>query len=77
MFSGAPVTQPVLNVAYAVNGIQFTGGAGVYTLSGSGPSVVVWAEKQGSDPSTVATELQRRYPDARVLPLRIAPEGAH
>ena len=48
------------------------GQAGV-TLSGSGPSVVVWVEK-GSDP---VRELQRRYPDARVLPLRIADQGAH
>jgi homoserine kinase len=47
------------------------------TLSGSGPSVVVWAEKQGPDPLTVVTELQQRYPDARVLPLRIAEQGAH
>jgi homoserine kinase len=51
------------------------GQAGV-TLSGSGPSVVVWLEKTclGSDP---VTELQQRYPDARVLPLTIAAEGAH
>ena len=48
------------------------GQAGV-TLSGSGPSVVVWVEK-GSDP---VTELERRYPDARVLSLRIAEQGAH
>jgi homoserine kinase len=48
------------------------GQAGV-TLSGSGPSVVVWVEK-GSDP---VTELQRRYPDARILPLAIASQGAH
>ena len=47
------------------------------TLSGSGPSVVVWAEKQGSDPLTVVTELQRRFPDAQVLPLKIADQGAH
>lgn len=49
------------------------GGQVGVTLSGSGPSVVVWVEK-GSDP---VTELQRRYPDARVLPLRIAEQGAH
>jgi len=50
------------------------------TLSGSGPSVVVWAEKaavdKGSDPLTVATELRRRFPDAAVMPLRIATHGA-
>jgi len=51
------------------------GQAGV-TLSGSGPSVVVWRVK-GSDPLTVVTELQRRFPDAQVLPLRIADQGAH
>ena len=46
------------------------------TLSGSGPSVVVWLERTWPVPGT-ATELQRRYPDARVLPLRIADQGAH
>jgi homoserine kinase len=50
------------------------GQAGV-TLSGSGPSVVVWLERTCPVPGTV-TELQRRYPDARVLPLQIAAEGA-
>jgi len=50
------------------------GQAGV-TLSGSGPSVVVWGKhSSGSDP---VTELQQRYPDARVLSLRIADRGAH
>ncbi len=47
------------------------------TLSGSGPSVVVWAEKHESTLSTVGTELERRFPDAQVLPLRIADKGAH
>jgi len=47
------------------------------TLSGSGPSVVVWAEKQGSDPLTVVTELERRFPGARILPLAVAGRGAH
>jgi len=51
------------------------GQAGV-TLSGSGPSVVVWTERTGAGSDSV-TELQRRFPNARVLPLRIAPEGAH
>ena len=50
------------------------GQAGV-TLSGSGPSVVVWLDRTWPVPGTV-TELQRRYPDARVLPLQIAAEGA-
>jgi Homoserine kinase len=51
------------------------GQAGV-TLSGSGPSVVVWVDK-GSDPLTVVTELRQRFPDAQVLPLKIADQGAH
>lgn len=50
------------------------GQAGV-TLSGSGPSVVVWGQPDsGSDP---VTDLQQRYPDARVLALSIANKGAH
>ena len=44
------------------------------TLSGSGPSVVVWAAKD--DAVAVAAALQARVPDARVLELRIADEGA-
>ena len=49
------------------------GTAGV-TLSGSGPSVVVWAQKDAAD--TVVAELERRFPDTRVLPLKIASKGA-
>lgn len=48
--------------------------AGV-TLSGSGPSVVVWASQERA--AEVATELERSLPpDTRVLPLRVAQEGA-
>ena len=50
------------------------GTAGV-TLSGSGPSVVVWAAQERA--ADVATELERSLPpDTRVLPLRVAQEGA-
>ncbi len=49
-----------------------TGVAGV-TLSGSGPSVVVWARKPHG--AAVAAELQRRLPDARVLSLKVASRG--
>jgi homoserine kinase len=46
------------------------------TLSGSGPSVVVWADKRRT--AEVAAALEHSLPaDTRVLPLRIAPEGAH
>jgi homoserine kinase len=46
------------------------------TLSGSGPSVVVWAEPARAD--EVARELEASLPpDTTVLPLRVAQEGAH
>jgi homoserine kinase len=45
------------------------------TLSGSGPSVVVWAEKGRAD--EVAARLKDDLPaDTTVLPLRVAQEGA-
>jgi homoserine kinase len=45
------------------------------TLSGSGPSVVVWAEKGRAD--DVARDLKDSLPDdTMVLPLRVAQEGA-
>jgi homoserine kinase len=51
------------------------GAAGV-TLSGSGPSVVVWAEP--GDVDAVAGALAAFVPDdTTVLPLRVAQEGAH
>jgi homoserine kinase len=42
------------------------------TISGSGPTVIVWAER----PDAVADELRSRYPDNDVLQLRVVPEGA-
>jgi len=45
------------------------------TLSGSGPSVVVWVDK-GSDPEVTGL-LRRRLPETQVLPLAIADRGAH
>lgn len=44
------------------------------TLSGSGPSVVVWADASCTD--DVARELRAAHPDTTVLPLRVAEEGA-
>jgi len=45
------------------------------TLSGSGPSVIVWAQEQAV--AAVAEELRVRFPESRVLPLAVAACGAH
>jgi len=45
------------------------------TLSGSGPSVVVWVLP--ADAEDVAAELTASYPDTTVLPLAVAARGAH
>ncbi|MFO7571158.1 MAG: homoserine kinase [Gaiellaceae bacterium] len=42
------------------------------TLSGSGPSVVVWS----TDPTTSRIDLERRFPEHRVVSLAVATEGA-
>ena len=42
------------------------------TLSGSGPSVLVWAE----DAATAAAELRERFPEERVLALAVAGTGS-
>jgi homoserine kinase len=51
-------------------------GASGVTLSGSGPSVVVWAEPDHLDAVVAALE-QSVPPSATVLPLRVAQAGAH
>jgi len=44
------------------------------TLSGSGPTVIVWAEKERAD--DVAAELRRRFPEHDVLHLPVTTTGA-
>ena len=44
------------------------------TLSGSGPTVIVWARSGRAE--SCAEELRSRFPDEHVLPLRIAATGA-
>ena len=44
------------------------------TLSGSGPSIVVWAREEAV--AGCAGELERRFPAARVLQLAASPKGA-
>lgn len=65
--AGAPLLQALR--AHAPDGT-----VGV-TLSGSGPSVVVWAENDRA--ADVTRELEESLPDdTMVLPLRVAQEGA-
>lgn len=45
------------------------------TLSGSGPTVIVWARENAA--AACADELSRHHPDIRVLTLRVSPKGAH
>lgn len=45
------------------------------TISGSGPTVIVWARAGSAD--VVTAELESRYPDVDVLPLSASPKGAH
>jgi homoserine kinase len=52
---------------------QLPPGAVGATLSGSGPTVIVWAD----DAEACAAELEQRFPDEEVLALRISAEGAH
>jgi homoserine kinase len=52
---------------------QLPPGAVGATLSGSGPTVIVWAD----DAEACAAELGQRFPDEEVLALRISAEGAH
>ena len=53
---------------------RLPGGAAGVTISGSGPTVIVWALPGRS--ATCADELGDRFPESRVLPLRIPPVGA-
>jgi homoserine kinase len=57
----------------AVRGDLPTGAVGV-TLSGSGPTVIVWATRDAS--AACARDLEKRFPRELVLPLAIASSGA-
>ena len=45
------------------------------TISGSGPTVIVWARREAA--SECAGELSERFPDVDVLSLSVSPQGAH
>ena len=51
-----------------------TGALGT-TISGSGPTVIVWAATEAA--ATCASEVARRFPRADVLTLEVSPRGAH
>lgn len=53
---------------------QLPAGALGATISGSGPSVIVWARREDRD--RCAADLRDRFPDTDVLPLAITPLGA-
>jgi homoserine kinase len=65
--SGAPLLD-------AVRGSLPAGALGA-TISGSGPSVVVWARAAAA--AACAQELSARYPDVEVITLSVSPQGAH
>jgi homoserine kinase len=52
--------------------VELPAGAIGATLSGSGPTVIVWAR----DVEDCARELEERFPETSVLVLGVAPEGA-
>lgn len=52
--------------------LDLPAGARGAALSGSGPTVIVWAD----DAEACAAALRERYPDEDVLPLAVAPRGA-
>jgi homoserine kinase len=45
------------------------------TISGSGPSVIVWAARESVD--ACSAELRERFPEVSVLTLPVSPRGAH
>ena len=53
---------------------QLPEGALGVTISGSGPTVIVWARRGKSE--QVTAQIAARHPDARVLPLAVAGTGA-
>jgi len=69
-----PCRAPNAPVLAAVRSDLPAGAVGA-TLSGSGPTVIVWAREDQLDPCVA--DLEARFADARVLPLRVASRGAH
>ena len=68
-----PYRAPGVPLLAAVRA-QLPSGAAAATLSGSGPSVVVWARRDMA--ASCAAELRERFPAERVLPLAVSAFGA-
>lgn len=68
-----PYRGPLSPVYESVRDDPPAGAAGV-TISGSGPTVIVWARP--GEEAACAAELGKRFPSARVIPAGISPEGA-
>jgi homoserine kinase len=68
-----PYRAPQAPVLASVR-VQLPVGAIGATLSGSGPTVIVWARPESAD--ACAADLTERFPDADVLQLSISPTGA-
>jgi homoserine kinase len=62
----SPVYEPIRR--------ELPAGAVGATISGSGPTVIVWAREKAA--GACADELARRFPEARVLSLGVSPTGA-
>jgi homoserine kinase len=62
----SPVYEPIRR--------EFPAGAVGATISGSGPTVIVWAREEAA--GACGDELTRRFPEARVLSLGVSPSGA-
>lgn len=62
----SPVFEPIRRALPA--------GAAGATISGSGPTVIVWA--RDAEAAACEAELRERFPDDRVLRLAVAPGGA-
>ena len=68
-----PYRAPNAPLLDAIRSELPAGAVGV-TISGSGPTVIVWS--RASERDACAAELAARFPDTDVLPLAITPSGA-
>jgi homoserine kinase len=68
-----PYRGPLSSVYAPIKEELPTGGVGA-TISGSGPTVLVWARE--AEAAAAVEELERRFPQAQVMRLSVVPAGA-